>query len=92
MDELRGFNEEKLCRKMFMDDDEFENSKIEFLVLEPVAPKIILRFFFAVLLHNFCVVVHVFHLYSLFLIKFTILVKIDNVLVKVPHACLRSKN
>ena len=25
MDELRGFNEEKLWRKMFMDDDEFEN-------------------------------------------------------------------
>ena len=25
MDELRGFNEEKLWRKMFMDDDEFED-------------------------------------------------------------------
>ena len=25
MDELRGFNDEKLWRKMFMDDDEFEN-------------------------------------------------------------------
>ena len=25
MDELRGFNEEKLWRKMFMDDNEFEN-------------------------------------------------------------------
>ena len=25
MDELCGFNEEKFWRKMFMDDDEFEN-------------------------------------------------------------------
>ena len=25
MDELRGFNEEKLWRKMFLDDDVFEN-------------------------------------------------------------------
>ena len=25
MDELQGFNEEKLWRKMFMDADEFEN-------------------------------------------------------------------
>ena len=62
MDELRGFNEDKLCRKMFMDDDEFENSKIEFLVLEPVAPKIILKFF-CCFLHNFCFALYMFFIY-----------------------------